>query len=75
MPREVSTPSITSPNDQRTSITPSIIIAAEENHASRQAAEKVAAHVEGLLRNRIIIHGLSVSVALYSLIPGDELIN
>ncbi|QDX29828.1 GNAT family N-acetyltransferase [Dickeya poaceiphila] len=51
------------------------IIAAEENHASRQVAEKVGAHFEGLLRNRIIIHDQPVTAALYSLIPGDELIN
>ncbi|WP_240947125.1 GNAT family N-acetyltransferase [Dickeya zeae] len=52
----------------------SIIIAAEENHASRQVAKKVGAHFEGLLRNRIIIHDQPVTAALYSLIPGDKLI-
>ncbi|WJM85878.1 GNAT family protein [Dickeya chrysanthemi] len=50
------------------------IIAAEENHASRQVAEKVGAHFEGLLRNRIIINDQPVTAALYSLIPGDGLI-
>ncbi|QIZ50903.1 N-acetyltransferase [Dickeya zeae] len=49
------------------------IIAAEENHASRQVAKKIGAHFEGLLRNRIIIHDQPVTAALYSLIPGDVL--
>ncbi|MGM3190632.1 GNAT family N-acetyltransferase [Dickeya dadantii subsp. dieffenbachiae] len=50
------------------------IVAAEENHASRRVAEKVGAHFEGLLRNRIIIRNQPVTAALYSLIPGDVLV-
>ncbi|WP_338126846.1 GNAT family protein [Dickeya oryzae] len=50
------------------------IIAEEENHASRQVVEKVGAHFEGLLRNRIIIDDQPVTAALYSLIPGDVLV-
>ena len=43
------------------------IVAAEANLPSRRVAEKVGGHFEGILRNRLLIHGLSCNAAMYSL--------
>jgi RimJ/RimL family protein N-acetyltransferase len=41
------------------------------NHASQRVAEKAGAHKEGILRNRIFMHGASHDAVLYSLIAED----
>jgi ribosomal-protein-serine acetyltransferase len=46
------------------------IVAAEGNVASRGVAEKIGAKFEGVLRNRLMIHGMAHDAAMYSLI-GD----
>lgn len=43
------------------------IVAAEGNLPSRRVAEKVGAQFEGVLRDRLVIHGLSHDAAMYSL--------
>ncbi len=47
------------------------IIAAVENIASQKAATKAGAHYEGILRNRLNIHGKQHDAAVFSLIPSD----
>ncbi|MFN3742317.1 MAG: GNAT family N-acetyltransferase [Anaerolineales bacterium] len=47
------------------------IVIALNNHASRRVAEKIGAHFEGVLRNRLIVHGRVQDAAMYSLIPQD----
>lgn len=47
------------------------IVIATENYASRRVAEKIGAHFEGILRNRLIVHGQVQDAAMYSLIPQD----
>lgn len=42
-----------------------------KNRASRRVAEKAGARREGILRNRIFMHGKSHDAVLYSLIPTD----
>jgi len=49
------------------------IVAACGNAASLRVAEKVGAHREGVLRNRLAIHGELHDAVGYSLIPGDRL--
>jgi RimJ/RimL family protein N-acetyltransferase len=41
------------------------------NHPSQRVAEKAGAHKEGLLRNRIFMHGATHDALLYSLIAED----
>jgi RimJ/RimL family protein N-acetyltransferase len=47
------------------------ILAAVGNLASRRVAEKSGATVEGVLRNRLVIHGVPHDAVMHSLIPGD----
>jgi ribosomal-protein-serine acetyltransferase len=47
------------------------IVVAVGNAASARVAEKVGAVREGILRNRIFLHGSSYDAFSYSLIPGD----
>jgi ribosomal-protein-serine acetyltransferase len=47
------------------------IVVAVENTASRRAAEKAGAKLEGLLRNRIQVGARTYSAAMYSIIPSD----
>lgn len=41
------------------------------NHASQRVAEKAGAHKEGVLRNRIFMHGATHDAILFSLIAQD----
>ena len=45
------------------------IVVAEQNLASRRVAEKCGAAFEGVLRNRLSIHGALFPAAMYSLVP------
>jgi RimJ/RimL family protein N-acetyltransferase len=47
------------------------IVAAVRNIASRRVIEKSGAHFEGVLRNRLVIHGLPHDAAGYSFTPSD----
>lgn len=46
------------------------IVVGEENYSSRRVAEKVGAAFEGIARRRILLHGVSIDAAMYSLVPG-----
>lgn len=47
------------------------IVIAVENHASQRVAEKIGAHAEGILQNRMVV-GRSIHDAyMYSLLPSD----
>ena len=45
------------------------IVAASENAASRRVAETVGGQFECVARNRLVIHGVPVAAAVYSLVP------
>ncbi len=45
------------------------IVAAESNYPSRRVAERVGAQFEGVLRNRVHVHGVAHPAAMYSLVP------
>ena len=47
------------------------IVAAENNLASRAVAEKLGATLECVARNRLLVRGVPLAAAVYSLIPGD----
>ena len=47
------------------------IVAAVDNIGSQRVAEKTGGTKEGTLRNRLLIHGKSIDVFMYSLIPAD----
>jgi RimJ/RimL family protein N-acetyltransferase len=47
------------------------IMMSVENEASRRVAERVGAHHEGVLRNRLLLHRHHHDAHLFSLIPGD----
>jgi RimJ/RimL family protein N-acetyltransferase len=47
------------------------IAAIPENIPSRRVAEKAGAKLEGIARNRIVMHGQAYPAALYSLLPED----
>ena len=47
------------------------IVVQEDNKPSLRIAEKLGAVREGLLRNRILIHGTSYDAYMHSLIPED----
>ena len=47
------------------------IVAAEENLISQHVAEKAGALREGLLRQRLFVHGKSLDAFMFSLIPMD----
>jgi ribosomal-protein-serine acetyltransferase len=46
------------------------LVAAEGNLASRRVAEKVGARFEGMLRDRLLVHGVAHNAAMYSLTRG-----
>lgn len=48
------------------------IVAARDNVASRKTAERIGGSYEGILRNRLVLQGISMDAAMYSLIPSDE---
>jgi RimJ/RimL family protein N-acetyltransferase len=48
------------------------IVAAIDNRASRQAAERAGAHFDGLSPNRIWYQGQATAAAVYSLLPPDD---
>ena len=56
---------------RRAGLTRIEVLAATGNHASRRVAEKAGAIREGVLRNRLLVHGKLHDAVLYSLIPGD----
>ncbi len=47
------------------------IITATENFSSQKVAEKIGAKKEGILRNRLFLHGKSIDAFCYSIIPDD----
>jgi len=47
------------------------LIIQPENKGSKRVAEKLTARLEGLLRNRVNIHGTPFDAEVYSLIPSD----
>jgi RimJ/RimL family protein N-acetyltransferase len=47
------------------------IVIAPENEASLRVAEKVGAHYEGILRNRMVVGPAVYDAVMYSLIPQD----
>ena len=47
------------------------IVAASENAPIRRVAEKAGAQFECRARNRLVIHGMPVVAAVYSLVPSD----
>ena len=47
------------------------IVVAEDNLPSRRVAEKSGAIFEGILRNRLLIHGVLFSAAMYALLPNS----
>jgi len=47
------------------------IVAIDSNTASNLAARKSGAHFEGFARNKLIMHGVPHTAAVYSLIPAD----
>jgi RimJ/RimL family protein N-acetyltransferase len=47
------------------------IVAAVGNVASQRVAERAGAKREGVLRNRLLLHGRAVDAVMYSLIPAD----
>ncbi len=47
------------------------IVVHVENEASHRVAEKVGARREGLLRNRLLLHGEPRDAVMYSLVPAD----
>ncbi len=47
------------------------IVIAPENKASLRVAEKVGAHYEGILRNRMVVGSQVYDAKMYSLIPQD----
>ncbi len=48
------------------------IVVAETNLASRKLAEKVGGKFEGILRNRLLISGVTHPAAMYSVIPHEQ---
>jgi ribosomal-protein-serine acetyltransferase len=49
------------------------IVVAHENVPSRRVAEKVGAQLEGVARNRLVIHGVPLAAAVYSLVPRADI--
>ncbi len=47
------------------------VVVAEGNFASRRTAEKIGARLESIARNRLVLHGVPVNAAMYSLVPQD----
>ena len=51
------------------------IVVAIENKTSQHVAEKVGAKQEGIMRNRLLLHGKVHDAVLFSLIPTDTMIS
>jgi ribosomal-protein-serine acetyltransferase len=49
------------------------ILVAVDNLASQRVAEKAGARREGILRNRLFIHGRSIDATVFSLIPPTKI--
>jgi RimJ/RimL family protein N-acetyltransferase len=49
------------------------IVMSVDNTASRRAAEKAGARLEGMLHNRIYLHGIAHDAFMFSLVPADLL--
>ena len=47
------------------------IVVAKGNGPSNAVARKVGAVYEGMMRNRLVLHGAPVTASMYSLIPQD----
>ncbi|KJV31339.1 hypothetical protein VI08_13625 [Luteibacter yeojuensis] len=47
------------------------IVVAQDNSASRRAAEQIGAQFEGVLRKRLMIRGALVDAAMYAVVAGD----
>jgi ribosomal-protein-serine acetyltransferase len=47
------------------------IVASVHNNASQRVAEKAGATREGVLRNRLLLHGTPHAAVVFSIIPGD----
>ena len=47
------------------------IVASVDNHASQRVAEKAGAIREGVLRNRLLLHGQMHAAVMFSMIPND----
>jgi len=47
------------------------IVAAVDNRPSRRVAERVGAQLECVARNRLLLRGVPVAAAVYSLVPHD----
>lgn len=47
------------------------IVMSTQNHPSQRVAEKSGARFEGILRNRLLLHGQAHDAFLYSLVPDD----
>jgi RimJ/RimL family protein N-acetyltransferase len=45
------------------------IVAAHDNQPSRRTAERIGGIFEGILRNRLVLKGLAVDAAMYSIVP------
>lgn len=45
------------------------VVAAEHNMVSRAVAQKIGAQFECIARNRLVLHGVPCSAAMYSLVP------
>ena len=56
---------------QKLKLTRLEIVMAAENSASRSVAEKVNATYEGLLRQRLVLHGRCHDALMFSLVPAD----
>jgi len=48
------------------------IVMLPDNQASRRVAEKARAKYEGILQNRLLVHGQTCDACMYSLIDGKE---
>ena len=48
------------------------IVAASENCPSQRVAEKAGAQFECQARNRVVIHGVPLAAAIYSLVPSVD---
>lgn len=47
------------------------IVIAKDNHASKRVAEKVGAHYEGILLNRMTVRETIYDAHMFSLLPSD----
>lgn len=47
------------------------ILTAKENFSSQKVAKKIGATKEGILRNRLVLHGQPIDAVCFSIIPDD----